>query len=716
MAVVKADGYGHGMRRGRRAAARAGGADWLGVATIDEALALRAAGDTGRVLCWLAVPGDDYAAGDRARRRRHGLLRRRARRDRGRAVGRPARVQLKVDTGLSRGGAPLARLARRGRPRPGAARRTGTGRSPAIWSHFACSDEPDHPANDAQEARLPRGARRSPSGPGCGPRCATSPTPPPRSCGRARGSTWSGAASRRTASTPRPASRPTSAWCPAMTARARWRWSSGSPAGAAVSYGHTWVADRDTTLGLVPVGYADGVPRAAGNRAEVLVGGRRRPVRGRICMDQFVVDLDGDDPARRRRGRAVRPRRRTASRPPRTGPRPAARSATRSSPGSAAGCTRRYVDSETWRAPTTMSAARVAGPRDSHAGAVGLAAAGAAVRSRRPAGIATAGRSAGAGDATPFGSLRSRPVTVVADDGVPLHVEVDELDGPRRRAPPGRAAADRRLLPRLRAQPRLLALPARRRTAARSARSSTTSARTAAPGRSTEGHATIDQLGHDLRTVLEHVVPEGPVVLVGHSMGGMTIIALAEQHPELFGDRVVGVALISTTAGGLDPSRILLPMLPAELGGELAHRAVADAGPRAPARRRRAPARPHGRDRSPPTSSRSATTCRRRTSSSSTDALATPFEVVAEFFPSFRGLDKFDTVERSAGCRPRSSAAPRTSSPRSGTAASCTRGSRARRCSSARRRPHGDHRAARPGQRGARPAARRGRRAGRRGE
>ena len=61
-----------------------------------------------------------------------------------------------------------------------------------------------------------------------------------------------------------------------------------------VSYGSTWRADRPTTLALIPVGYADGVPRAASNRAEVLLNGARRPVRGRIAMDQFLVDL-GDD-------------------------------------------------------------------------------------------------------------------------------------------------------------------------------------------------------------------------------------------------------------------------------------------------------------------------------------------------------------------------------------------------------------------------------------
>jgi alanine racemase len=66
------------------------------------------------------------------------------------------------------------------------------------------------------------------------------------------------------------------------------------PAGAGVSYDHTWRAPGATNLALVPVGYADGIPRAASNRAEVTIAGRRRPVRGRIAMDQFVVEL-GDD-------------------------------------------------------------------------------------------------------------------------------------------------------------------------------------------------------------------------------------------------------------------------------------------------------------------------------------------------------------------------------------------------------------------------------------
>ncbi len=94
-------------------------------------------------------------------------------------------------------------------------------------------------------------------------------------------------------------------------------------------------------------------------------------------------------------------------------------------------------------------------------------------------------------------------------------------------------------------------------------------------GRSDLEHATIDQLGHDLRRVIDELAPEGPVVLVGHSMGGMSIIALAEQHPELFGDRVAGVALVSTTAGGLATNKIVAPLVPNRLGGELLTRVTA---------------------------------------------------------------------------------------------------------------------------------------------
>jgi pimeloyl-ACP methyl ester carboxylesterase len=271
------------------------------------------------------------------------------------------------------------------------------------------------------------------------------------------------------------------------------------------------------------------------------------------------------------------------------------------------------------------------------AGALGLAAAGAAV------GITRQSRAIGRRktDPTPFGSLRSRPVTVVADDGVPLHVEVDELDGDARQ-PASRLTVvfchgyalslDSWHFQRAAYRGLVRAVYYDQRSHGRS-------------GRSSESHATIDQLGRDLMTVLEHVVPDGPVVLVGHSMGGMSVVALAEQHPDLFGERVVGVALVATTAGGLDPSRILLPMLPAKLGGELTHRTV-----RTLARRHRLVDGVRRAGRSVAMVVTDLFAFGDEVPAEYVDFVdsmlsQTPFEVVAEFFPSFRGLDKFDFVE-----------------------------------------------------------------------
>ena len=207
MVVVKADGYGHGMVPAARAA-REAGADWLGVATIDEALAPprgrrhrpgRCAGS--------AFPASDYAdavAADvdvtaytvaQLDEIRAGVG----------ASGRPARLQLKIDTGLSRGGSTRPRPGRRCVAAARAGEQAGDWRVTGIWSHFACSDEPDHPANDAQEAafrRCPRGRRGGRPAPGGAPPGQLRRGDP---AALAPASTWSGAASRRTAWTPRPA-------------------------------------------------------------------------------------------------------------------------------------------------------------------------------------------------------------------------------------------------------------------------------------------------------------------------------------------------------------------------------------------------------------------------------------------------------------------------------------------------------------------------------
>ena len=291
MTVVKADGYGHGLAESARAA-REGGADWLGVATIDEALALREAGDTGRVLCWLTVPGDDWAAAIEqdidvtvySEAELEAVL----------ATGLKARVQIKVDTGLNRGGAHRAAwhdlFATAADPdREGQIKVTG------IWSHFSSSDEPDDPANDAQEAAFQDALNLAASA-GLEPEVihlANSAAAILRPSSRLD-LVRVGIASY--GLDPAPGVTGDIGLRPAMTARASLAMVKHVEPGDAVSYGRTWVAEHMTTLGLVPAGYADGLPRVGGNRAEVQVAGKRRRLRGRICMDQLVVDLDGDDP------------------------------------------------------------------------------------------------------------------------------------------------------------------------------------------------------------------------------------------------------------------------------------------------------------------------------------------------------------------------------------------------------------------------------------
>ncbi|KRB78078.1 alpha/beta hydrolase [Nocardioides sp. Root190] len=285
----------------------------------------------------------------------------------------------------------------------------------------------------------------------------------------------------------------------------------------------------------------------------------------------------------------------------------------------------------------------------SFAGALGVAAAGTAV------GILRQQRqiSRRAGEDITFGALRSDPITVVADDGVALYVEVDEVEHT------GSAGAVDRLLRRShQGTPRVTVVFVHgfclnldcwhfQRAAYRGlVRSVYYDQRShGRSGNSDRAHSTIDQLGRDLHSVLDAVVPDGPVVLVGHSMGGMSIVAFAEQYPELIGDRVVGVGLISTTAGGLDPSRILLPLVPARLGGPFARNAVRalHLGHRAVDSLRRV-----GAAMGTVATDRFAfgeEVPRGYVEFVDEMLSATPFEVVADFFPHFVSLDKFDFVE-----------------------------------------------------------------------
>jgi alanine racemase len=301
MAVVKADGYGHGASQVGRVALAAGAAE-LGVATVDEALALRRDGISAPVLAWLHPPGTDFAPALVADvqialssvRQLGELL------DAVDRTGRTATVTVKVDTGLSRNGvsaaeypAMLAALQR--------AQADDAIRLRGIMSHLVHGDDPDNPFNDLQAERLH--AMRTQAGEqgvhfelahlSNSPAAMTRPD-------LALDMIRPGIAVY--GQTPIP-ERGDMGLRPAMTLKCPVALVRSVKAGDGVSYGHTWIAGRDTTLALLPIGYADGVFRSLSGRIDVLINGRLRRSVGRICMDQFVVDLgpgradvvEGDD-------------------------------------------------------------------------------------------------------------------------------------------------------------------------------------------------------------------------------------------------------------------------------------------------------------------------------------------------------------------------------------------------------------------------------------
>lgn len=291
MAVVKADGYGHGMLPVARAAL-AGGATSLGVAHLGEALALRAAGIDAPVLAWLTIPGDAYQQAVAADVE-IGVSARAALGDvaaAARSLGVTAKIQLKADTGLSRNGCPpqlwddlvadTARLAR-----------AGTIQLTGVFSHFACADEPAHPSIPAQRRAFDRALAA----------VARAGLDVPLRHMANSAATVLDEQARFDAVRPgisvygfSPAPRVVTAvdlgLRPAMTLLARVALVKDVPAGSGVSYGHTYTTRQDTTLALLPVGYGDGLPRQAGGTGPVQLGGRQLTVAGRVCMDQVVLD------------------------------------------------------------------------------------------------------------------------------------------------------------------------------------------------------------------------------------------------------------------------------------------------------------------------------------------------------------------------------------------------------------------------------------------
>lgn len=288
MAVVKADAFGHGMEPVARTAL-AHGATWLGVATSAEALHLRASGIGAPVLSWVHSPHEDFrptllADVDLSVSSIEVLDAISACAE---EIGVRATIHLKADTGLSRGGAAesdwpaLVRHARR-------LERESLVRVRGVWSHLISADDPGSGHTAGQVDRFDRAVA-----------AARAAGLDPELCHLANSAAALDA--------PRthydlvrpgiglygvePVAGKVFGLRTALTLRARTVLVKEVPAGTGVSYGHDYVTVQGSRLALVPLGYADGVPRPASGRGEVRIGGRRHPIAGRIAMDQFVVDL-----------------------------------------------------------------------------------------------------------------------------------------------------------------------------------------------------------------------------------------------------------------------------------------------------------------------------------------------------------------------------------------------------------------------------------------
>ena len=299
LAVVKADAYGHGLIPVAKKAI-ASGVSWLGVALLEEAIALRESGVTAPILAWLTPTTDDFA----------GALKNNI--DIGvpslahleiiesvaRANNIVARVHLEVDTGMTRGGAlyewdELIVAARK-------AEQAGYVKVIGVWSHFARADEPGHEFNVLQRNNFvvaldaAKQAGLSPEVVHLSNSAATINDEESHFDLIRLGIAMYGLSP----DVEKMGSSDQLGLTPALSLRARVHLVKDVPAGSQVGYGGSEITSQDTKIGIVAMGYADGVPRNANNSVGVLVGNKMSPIIGRVSMDQFVVDLGKESQVR----------------------------------------------------------------------------------------------------------------------------------------------------------------------------------------------------------------------------------------------------------------------------------------------------------------------------------------------------------------------------------------------------------------------------------
>ena len=299
LAVVKADAYGHGLIQVGKVAENVG-ADWLGTALLEEGIALRNSGIKIPIISWLTPLGEDFKAAinldidlsiSSTELLNEIVLA-------GKSVKKIPRIHVEVDTGMSRGGVGddwqlfLNELSK--------AVAANEINIVGIWSHFARADEPDEVMNKEQlavfEDRIKsanaagikaefihisnsaasltnNGAHKNIIRWGIG---LYGLSPDLNNLGDSKSLNLK----------------------PAMRLKAKLHLVKAVKAGVSVGYGGTAITKNDTKLGVVTLGYADGIPRNANNLAGVFVVGKRAPLIGRVSMDQFVVDLGSNSLAK----------------------------------------------------------------------------------------------------------------------------------------------------------------------------------------------------------------------------------------------------------------------------------------------------------------------------------------------------------------------------------------------------------------------------------
>ena len=299
LAVVKADAYGHGLINVAKAAEKAG-ADWLGTALLEEGIALRNGGITKPIISWLTPLGEDFKTAinleidlsiSSIELLNEIILV-------GKSINKVPRVHIEIDTGMNRGGfgdewgSLLPEIVR--------AVKTNEIKAIGIWSHFARADEPNEVMNSTQLDKFDQKVKQlSDSGVNLEfIHIANSAAALSNKAAHKNIIRWGIGLYGLSPDVTNMGDSKSLGLKPAMKLFAKLQLVKSVKAGQSVGYGGTAITKSDTKLGVVTLGYADGVPRNANNSAGIYVAGKRAPIIGRVSMDQFVVDLGLDSLAK----------------------------------------------------------------------------------------------------------------------------------------------------------------------------------------------------------------------------------------------------------------------------------------------------------------------------------------------------------------------------------------------------------------------------------